>query len=152
MLQRLHDRCHILSVHSHFTHRKFCTHAVFLRSLIPQERLSDTRPPIFDVCEIDLDMRMSFQNVAPCEVTIYQSVQKQERNLKKLSQSFVPKCSNTEERKLKKLSQSFVPKCSDKEETNLQEAVRVFCTKVFTYRGKESPRSCYSLLHQSVQT
>ena len=23
---------------------------------------------------------------------------------------------------------------------------------MFTYRGKESPRSCYSLLHQSVQT
>ena len=74
----------------------------------------------------------------------------EERNLKKLSQSFVPKCSNTEERKLKKLSQSFVPKCSDKEESNLQEAV--FCTKVFRYRGKESPRSCHSLLYQNVQT
>ena len=44
--QRLHYRCLIHSVHSSLTRGKFCSHAVFLRSLVLPERSSSTWPPI----------------------------------------------------------------------------------------------------------
>ena len=42
----MHEPRHIHSVHSSFTRGKFCTHAIFSRSLVPQLKLSDTWPPI----------------------------------------------------------------------------------------------------------
>ena len=44
--QRPHERCHIHSIHSSFTCWEFCTHAMFLWSLLPPEKSLDTWPSI----------------------------------------------------------------------------------------------------------
>ena len=62
---RLYEWCHIHSIHSSVTRGEFCTHAVFLQSLVPPERSLDTWPPYVTNVKFDLNTQMSFLNAAP---------------------------------------------------------------------------------------
>ena len=62
---RFDGRCHIHSVLSSFSRVKFCTHSIFsLVACTPREVVRHMTSG-FNVCQIDLDMQMSFVNVAP---------------------------------------------------------------------------------------
>ena len=48
------------------TRGKFCTYTIFfIRSLVPLEKLRHMTSD-FDVCEVDMNMQMSFLNATPC--------------------------------------------------------------------------------------
>ena len=64
---RLLDRCHIHSFHSSFTRGKLCTHANFLWSLVPPEKLSDTWPSILTY--VNLLVSWCFEPSQPQRIT-----------------------------------------------------------------------------------
>ena len=63
--KELHERCHIHSVHLSCTRGEFCTHAILSPVACTFRKIIRHMTSDFDVCEIDLDMQMSFLHTAP---------------------------------------------------------------------------------------
>ena len=62
--KELHERCHIHSVHLSCTRGEFCTHAILSPVACTFRKIIRHMTSDFDVCEIDLDMEMSFLSAA----------------------------------------------------------------------------------------